>query len=158
MREILIVRVVKEKPLLVMMLAIIMFFLTPIIQSFNTPLAFEIWFRDLYQKPVNSSLYIVFSILFGIFVTLYLYIRSICIDCKTSKATKTGILGTILGFTIGICPACFSFIGFVVPLSASLLLTSFAPIFITASIAIILFSIHRVGGFRPISVNTEIKP
>jgi hypothetical protein len=157
MREILIVRVLKEKPLLVVVIAAVMFLITPIIQSFNTPLAFEIWFRDLYQKPLNSALYIIFSILFGMFVTLYLYFRNSCIDCKISKATKSGISGTILGFMIGVCPACFSFIGFLVPLSVSLLLTAYAPIFMAASIAIILFSIHRIGGFRPISINREIK-
>jgi len=158
MNEILLVRTMKEKPLLVIALAIAMFFVTPIIQSFNTSLAFEIWFRDVYQKPLNSSLYIIFSILFGMFVTLYLFFRNSCVDCKTTKATKSGISGTILGFMIGVCPACFSFIGFLVPLSASLLLTAFAPIIMTASIAIILFSIHRVGGFKSISVNREIQP
>ena len=158
MKEILLVKVIKEKPLLVVALAVVMFFVTPIIQSFNTSLAFEIWFRDLYQKPLNSSLYIIFSILFGMFMTLYLYSRNNCTDCKISKATKSGISGTILGFMIGVCPACFSFIGFLVPLSASLFLTGFAPIFMTASITIILFSIHRVGGFKSISVNREIEP
>ena len=158
MKEILLVRVIKEKPLFVVALAVVMFFVTPIIQSFNTSLAFEIWFRDLYQKPLNSILYIIFSILFGMFVTLYLFFRNSCIECKTTKATKSGISGTILGFMIGVCPACFSFIGFLVPLSASLFLTAFAPIFMTASIAIILYSIFRVGGFKSISVNREIEP
>src|SRR5438093_10345255 len=158
MKEILLVRVIKEKPLFVVALAVVMFFVTPIIQSFKTSLAFEIWFRDLYQKPLNSTLYIIFSILFGMFVTLYLFFRNSCVECKTTKATKSGISGTILGFLIGVCPACFSFIGFLVPLSASLFLTAFAPIFMTASIAIILYSIFRVGGFKSISVNREIEP
>ena len=157
MKEILFFRVLKEKPVLVIPLAIGMFFVTPIIQSFNTSLAFEIWFRDIYQKPLNSILYIIFSVLFGIFVTLYLYHDKLCIDCKSNKATKSGIVGTLLGFIIGVCPACFSFIGFLVPLSASILLTTFAPIFITISIAIILYSIFKVGGFKSISVNREIK-
>ena len=157
MKEILLVKVIKEKPLLVVALAVVMFFVTPIMQSFNTSLAFEIWFRDLYQKPWNSVLYIIFSVLFGVFITLYLYSRNRCIDCKTSKATKSGITGTLLGFMIGVCPACFSFIGFLVPLSASIFLTTFAPKFMTASIAIILYSIHRVGGFKSISINREIE-
>ena len=158
MKEILLFRAIKEKPLLVVALAVVMFFITPLIQSLNTSLAFEIWFRDLYQKPLNSILYIIFSVLFGMFMTLYLYSRNSCIDCKTSKVTKSGIAGTLLGFMIGVCPACFSFIGFLVPLSASLFLTAFAPIFMTASIAIILYSIFRVGGFKSISVNREIEP
>ena len=158
MKEILLFRAMKEKPLLVVALAVVMFFVTPIIQSFNTSLAFEIWFRDLYQKPLNSSLYIIFSVLFGMFITVYLYSRSRCIDCKTSKATKSGIAGTLLGLMIGVCPACFSFIGFLIPLSASIFLTAFAPIFMIGSIAIILYSIFRIGGFKSISVNREIEP
>jgi len=158
MKEILLVKVIKEKPVLVIALAVVMFFVTPIIQSFNTSLAFEIWFRDLYQKPLNSALFIIFSVLFGMFITLYLYSKNRCIDCKTSKAAKSGIAGTLLGFVMGVCPACFSLIGFLVPLSASIFLTTFSPIFITASIAIILYSILRVGGFKSISVNREIEP
>ena len=157
MKEILLVKVIKEKPVLVIALAVVMFFVTPIIQSFNTSLAFEIWFRDLYQKPLNSALFIIFSVLFGMFITLYLYSKNRCIDCKTSKAAKSGIAGTLLGFVMGVCPACYSLIGFLVPLSASIFLTTFSPIFITASIAIILYSILRVGGFKSISVNREIE-
>ncbi len=158
MKEILLVKVIKEKPLLVVALAVVMFFVTPIMQTFNTSLAFEIWFRDLYQKPWTSVLYIIFSVLFGMFITLYLYSRNRCIDCKTSKATKSGIAGTLLGFMIGVCPACFSFIGFLFPLSASIFLTAFAPIFMTASIAIILYSIYRLNGFKSILVNRGIEP
>lgn len=151
-------RAIKEKPLLVVALAVGMFFITPLIQSINTSLAFEIWFRDLYQKPLNSALYIIFSVLFGMFMTLYLYSKNNCIECKTSNVRKSGIAGTVLGFMIGVCPACFSFIGFLVPLSASIFLTTFAPIFMTASIAIILYSIYRAGAFKSISVNRQIEP
>ena len=146
----------KEKVLLVAAFAVAMFFVTPIIQSFSTSLAFEIWFRDMYQKPLNSALYIIFSVLFGMFMTLYLYAKDSCIDCKASKPTKSGIAGILLGFTIGVCPACFSLIGFLVPLSASILLTTFAPIFMAASIAIILYSIFKIGGFKSISINRQI--
>jgi len=150
------IEAIKDKPILAATLAIGMFFVIPIIQSFNTSLAFEIWFRDLYQKPLNSVLYIAFSILFGMFITVYLHSRSSCIDCKTGKA-KSGVAGTVLGFMIGVCPACFSFIGFLIPLTASIFLTTLAPIFLLASIAIILYSIFRVGGFKSISVNRELE-
>ncbi|HXV87659.1 MAG TPA: hypothetical protein VD710_01045 [Nitrososphaeraceae archaeon] len=157
MKEILLIRAMKEKPLLVIAFAAAMFFVTPIIQSFTTSLAFEIWIRDMYQKPLNSALYIIFSVLFGMFMTLYLLTRNSCTDCKQNKSTKSGIIGTLLGFIIGVCPACFSFIGFLVPLSVSILLTTFAPIFMTVSIAIILYSIFKIGGFKSISVNREIE-
>ncbi|MGI9010615.1 MAG: hypothetical protein ACR2F1_05460 [Nitrososphaeraceae archaeon] len=49
--KIILLNAIKEKPFIAIVLAIVMFFITPIVQSFNTSLAFEIWFRDLYQKP-----------------------------------------------------------------------------------------------------------
>jgi hypothetical protein len=157
MKEILLFRAIKEKPLLVIAFTAAMFFVTPIIQSFTTSLAFEIWSLEWYQKPLNSVLYIIFSVLFGMFMTLYLYVKKSCIECKASKPIKSGIAGTLLGFIIGVCPACFSFIAFLVPLSVSILLTTFAPIFMIVSIAIILYSIFKLGGFKSISVNREIE-
>src|SRR5437867_5956161 len=102
MKEMLLFRAIKEKPLLVVALALVMFFITPLIQSLNTSLAFEIWFRDLYQKPLNSVLYIIFSVLFGMFMTLYLYSKNSCMDCKASKVAKSGIAGTLFGFMMGV--------------------------------------------------------
>lgn len=103
MKEILIFKAIKEKPQWIAAFAIVMFFITPLIQSLNTSLAFEIWFRDLYQKPLNLALYIIFSVLFGMYVTFYLYSKNSCINCKTSKVTKSRIAGTFLGFMIGVC-------------------------------------------------------
>jgi hypothetical protein len=140
---------VKEKPTIAILSAIGIFFLNPIIQSVNTKLAFEIWFADLVQKPLNSTLYIAFSVLFGMFVVLYLYAKNKCIDCK--KDVKTGFGGTTLGFVVGVCPACFSFIGLLLPLGGSLFLTAYSPLFILVAIGIILFSIHKMGGFKDIA-------
>lgn len=137
---------IKTKPVIVILCAVGIFFATPIFQTINTPLAFEIWFADLTQKPLNSALYIIFSVLFGMFISLYLYSKNTCIDCK--REAKKGIGGTALGFFVGVCPACFSFVGFLLPLGGSLFLTAYAPLFILVSIGIILFSINKMGGFR----------
>lgn len=138
---------IKERPVITFVLIIVMFFITPIIQSINTPLAFEIWFRDLSQKPISAIMYGLFSILFGIFIALYLYTKSKCLDCKKEDG-RPGFVGSILGFVLGVCPACFSFIGFLVPLGTSIFLTTYSYIFLGLSIAIILFSIFKLGGFR----------
>lgn len=148
MKSILLLEAVKKKPSIAILCAIGIFFLSPLIQSLNTGLAFQIWFTDILQKPVSSIQYIVFSGLFGMFIALYLYAKNKCINCK--KDTKTGIGGTTFGFMLGICPACFSFIGFLLPLGGSIFLTTYSPIFIAVSIGIILFSIYRMGGFRTI--------
>lgn len=138
---------IKERPVITFVLIIVMFFITPIIQSINTPLAFEIWFRDLSQKPIIGIMYGLFSILFGIFIALYLYTRNKCLDCKKEDG-RPGFVGSTLGLVLGVCPACFSFIGFLLPLGTSIFLTSYSYLFIGLSAAIILFSIFKLGGFR----------
>lgn len=152
--NIILLNAIKEKPFIAIGLAIAMFFIIPVIQNFNTSLAFEIWFRDLYQKPINSILYIVFSILFGIFISLYLYSRNKCIKCDLKPTHSTsGFVGSFLGFILGVCPACFSFIGFLLPLSTSIFLTTYTPFFTLLSIAIIIFSINKLGGFKKTNAN-----
>lgn len=148
---------VRRKLIVAIISALGIFFLTPIIQLINTPLAFEIWFLDILTKPINSLLYIIFSILFGIFISLYIYVkRDVCIDCEKkmdiegSTSAKTGILGSVIGFIIGVCPACFSLIGILLPLSVSITLSAYSSYFTLLSIAIILLSIYRLGGFRNI--------
>src|SRR5215218_779547 len=138
---------VKDKPAIAAISATGIFFLLPLIQLVNTPLAFDIWFLDLQQKPWSSIPYIAFSILFGMFISLYLYTRNKCFDCKP-KAARTGFAGSLVGFMVGVCPACFSFIGVLLPLGPTLFLTAYSPIFTAISIAIVLFSIYKLGGFR----------
>lgn len=156
MKNILLLEVIKEKPVIAVISAIGIFFVNPLIQSLSTPLAFQIWSTDILQKPESSTPYIIFSILFGIFISLYIYSRNKCIDCKPDA--KAGFGGSTFGFVLGVCPACFSFVGFLLPLGGSIFLTRYYPVFIVASIAIILFSIHRLGGFRKIStLNFKMK-
>jgi hypothetical protein len=137
----------KEKPEIAALSAAGIFFLLPLIQMISTPLAFDIWFTDLQQKPLNSVLYVAFSILFGAFISLYLFTRNKCFDCKPENA-RTGFAGSVAGFMVGVCPACFSFIGVLLPLGPTLFLTTYSPIFTGVSIAIVLFSIYKLGGFR----------
>lgn len=148
---------IKEKFPIMIGVSLFMFFITPIIQSINTSLAFEIWLKDLYQKPLSSGLYITLSILVGIYVALYLYTRNKCIDCETGKkervvTSRSGFIGSFIGFMLGVCPACFSFIGFLIPLSTSIFLSTYTPIFTSIAIAIILFSMHKLGGFKIINI------
>lgn len=149
LKSIILFEAVKEKPVIAVLAAIGIFFVTPAIQSLITSLAFDIWFLDLVQKPLNSALYVTFSVLFGLFIVLYFHAKNRCIDCK--RDVKTGIGGTTLGFMLGVCPACFSLIGFLLPLGGSLFLTAYSPIFIAVSIGIILFSIHKMGGFKDLA-------
>lgn len=147
MKSMRILYAIKERPTITFAMIAVMFFITPIIQTINTPLAFEIWFRDLLQKPIIAIMYCSFSILFGLFISLYLYTRNKCSDCKKEYG-RPGFVGSISGFVLGICPACFSFIGFLLPLSTSIFLTTYSYLFTGLSIVIILFSIFKLGGFK----------
>ncbi|GBC71170.1 hypothetical protein HRbin02_00949 [Candidatus Calditenuaceae archaeon HR02] len=141
---------VKNKPVIAVAAACI-FSLLPIIQLINTPLAFRIWLLDLQQKPLNSVLYIAFSILFGMFISLYSFTRNMCLDCKSEKSTRMGFVGSVIGLMFGICPACFSFIGILLPLGLILFLTYYSPIFTVISISIVFFSIYKLGGFKTLN-------
>lgn len=149
MKNLLLFEAVKQKPAIAAISAIGIFFVNPLIQSLSTPLAFQIWSTSILQQPESSIPYVAFSILFGVFISLYLYSKNKCIDCK--PGAKTGFGGSALGFVLGVCPACFSFIGVLLPLSGSIFLTRYYPVFIVASIAIILFSIYKLGGFKKMS-------
>jgi len=151
LQKIILLEATKERPVIAIIAAIGIFFLTPLIQSISTPLAFDIWFADITQKPISSIPYIAFSVLFGMFITLYLYSKNKCIDCK--PGSKAGFGGSTLGFVLGVCPACFSFIGFLLPLSGSIFLTTYSPLFLLAAIGILLFSIHKMAGFKDLSSN-----
>jgi len=110
-----IITAVKEKPFHALLSAMGIFLLVPVIQSINTPLAFEIWYKTLLDRPLNSTLYIAFSVMFGMLISLYSYSKNKCIECK-ERDINTGFGGAALGFVLGMCPACFSLIGVLLPL------------------------------------------
>lgn len=133
MDSIRLISAVKDKPVIAAVSTIGIFFLLPLIQLVNTPLAFDIWFLDLQQKPWSSIPYVIFSVLFGMFISLFLFTRNKCFDCKP-EAGRTGFAGSIVGFMVGVCPACFSFIGILLPLGPTLFLTTYSPVFTAISV------------------------
>jgi hypothetical protein len=137
----------REQPAYAFLSASVALLLFPIVQTVVTPLAFEIWFRTLIERPASGALFVVFSILFGMLVPLYIYSKNKCFDCK-KRDVDTGVTGAITGFIFGVCPACISVIGLFLPLGLSILLTVYAPVFTASSIGMILFSIWRLGGFK----------
>jgi hypothetical protein len=147
MRGIRLFSAISERPILTGLSAVAMFFIIPLIQSINTPVAFEIWIRELTQKPLGIVTYGSFSFLFGTLIPLYLYTNNKCVDCKKEDATP-GFGASVLGFLLGVCPACFSFIGFLLPLGVSIFLTRYSYVLTGVSIVIILFSIFKLGGFK----------
>ncbi|MDE1765587.1 MAG: hypothetical protein KGI27_04825 [Thaumarchaeota archaeon] len=148
-------RAARDNPVLVILSALAIFFVTPLVGIVDTSLSFQIWFAQIDHDLPSSITYVAFAILFGLFIQLYRYSKNKCIDC--GRYAKTGAVGTTFGFLIGVCPACFSFIGFLLPLGGSLFLTAYSPLFLLASIGILIFSINKMGGFRKVSANYKME-
>ncbi|MGH2613541.1 MAG: hypothetical protein ACRDFB_10915 [Rhabdochlamydiaceae bacterium] len=146
MKQVILFYAARKNLAIVVLSAIAAFFLTPLVGILSTPLSFQIWFAQLGHDPWSAIPYIVFSVLFGLFIQLYRYSKNNCRDCKVQS--RTGFGGSVFGFMLGICPACFSFVGFIIPLGGSIFLTRYSPLFLSVSIAVILFSIYKMGGLR----------
>jgi hypothetical protein len=126
---------------LAVIFAFLMGILYPYIQSFGN---IGFWFQNI-AFP-NFVLYLIFSILFGIFVSFHIHnIREHKV-CNV-KSLSSGLSGSVLGFLVGQCLVCGSFVPFFIPLSGVILLTLYAPIFIIVSILLLVLSIYLSHGF-----------
>jgi len=124
----------------------------PLIQTGLDPNNVLAWYLALVQKPFNTGLYVSFSILFGLLISLQLYNNEICKTCKIDKASKkaqgVGGFGAVLGFAVGVCPACLGVIALLLPLSVSITLTNYSWVFTGIAIIIMIVSLYLLGGFR----------
>jgi hypothetical protein len=124
----------------------------PLVQTGFGPDSMLAWYLALAERPLSAALYIAFSVLFGMLVSLQLYNRQMCMECgpdrRSRKGSGVGAVGTVFGFAIGICPACIGLAGIFVPLSVSIALTSYSWIFMGVAVIAMLVSLKMLGGFR----------
>ena len=119
----------------------------PLIQTGFFQNSFESWFLTLIKSPLNSSLYVAFSLLFGALISLQVYNLS-SKYCNTRAGRRTGTVGVVFGVLVGICPACIGLLGLVLPLGVSLTLTYYGWAFMLVAVGIMVLSIYLLGGFR----------
>jgi len=108
----------------------------------------DIWFASI--PPINFVLFLIFTILFGINISLFSYNRNrkVC-EHNTKKVLGGSSIGTIFSFFVGICPACTGFVAlFGIPLSVTLALVQFNTVFFLISIGLLLLSIYFSDGFK----------
>jgi hypothetical protein len=105
------------------------------------------WFQTLTGLFPTNILYPFFAILVGSFVALYTYNRKICRLCSAKEARK-GSAATAFGVLFGACPACIPALAFFLPLSITVTLGYLSWIFLLVAIALLLFSIYRMNGFK----------
>ncbi|RMD66103.1 hypothetical protein D6817_04790 [Candidatus Pacearchaeota archaeon] len=123
----------------------------PVIQTGFLQNSIKSWFLTLIKSPLNSALYLIFSLLFGMLISLQIYNSSnikLCKDCNTKKGLRTGIFGVVVGSLVGICPACVGLLGLVLPLGVSLSLTYYGWVFMLLAILLMLLSIYLLKGFE----------
>lgn len=107
----------------------------------------NVWFLTLTSKFPTNILYPIFALLIGSYAALYVYDRKVAKCCRVD-ATKASAASSILGILLGACPACIPALAFFLPLSLTIAIGYYSWIILLASIALILFSIWRAGGFQ----------
>jgi len=107
------------------------------------------WIRMYLNSGYLTYLYPIVALLSGINVGIYTYHKTVQPCCPVGSV-KTGATGSFLGVFFGACPACIPAIAIFLPLSANVFLSRVAPIFSLVSIALLIFAIDRMNGFRKV--------
>ncbi|HLD41980.1 MAG TPA: hypothetical protein VJB06_03010 [archaeon] len=143
------IKVLKNKNygLLAFMFSTFIFLFLPFVQSLanNTDLWYSIILKQ--NHGLNLVLFLIFSAIFGIFVSFQIYKFRQPKVCSIRKSS-TGVLGSVFAFFVGVCPACIGFAGLFFPATIITTLVIFGSIFMLISIFLILLSIHLNGGFK----------
>ncbi|MBI2668184.1 hypothetical protein HYX17_05460 [Candidatus Woesearchaeota archaeon] len=101
----------------------------------------------LNQSILNFILYLIFSILFGLVISLNIYnFRNRACSIKGSSGSAG--LGSILAVFIPQCGACVSLTTLFLPAAAAGILIRYNSIFNLISIGILLLAVYLVGGFK----------
>ena len=128
--------------------AAFMIFFYPFIQVRGIIGTIDIWFANI--STLNLILFLIFVVLFGLNLSLFLYNRSrkICTN-NTKKVLGGTSLGTVFSFIVGVCPACTGFAGLIgIPLSVSLVMVRYNTLLISITIGLLLLSIYFSEGFK----------
>ena len=120
--------------------AMLVFF--PIFQSLGN---LDIWFEFI--QPLNFLLYLVFSVLFGITISVqyYSYKQKVA-SCEIKSAS--GGAGSLFGIFAFQCPACIPILGQALGLNTVIFLSAYRTPLMLIGIALMLFSLNLLGAFK----------
>lgn len=105
----------------------------------------DIWFAVI--EPWNLALYLAFSLLFGLMVSLQVHsFRKK--TCSIRGSSAPGLAGTIGGFFVLQCPSCAVLLSFFMPLNAIIFIATYNTWLTLGTIALMLLAVHLLGGFR----------
>lgn len=124
-------------------LAVIAVFLWP-----SIPLrGIDNWLQFLYNYYPQNYFYVFLSALSGLYAGIYVYNKKV-MQCCSLKNVNTGATAAVGGVLLGACPACIPVLAFFLPLSVSIVLSRLSLLFLFVSIAIMIFAIYKMNGFR----------
>ena len=145
------IRAVQRKPVH-FILGAIGIFVAPALIGLLIPGGLNAWVATVLEQPVNLASSIGLSVLFGSFVALYAYARSLPECCTIGS--KSGFAGGVFAAFLGKCPACFSVFALALPaigigssLSITIFLAHWAWAFMLLATGLIAHSIYRLDGF-----------
>lgn len=128
----------------VVVIAIVMLWPALLLGSIN------IWLQTLFSKFPINILYPLFAAIAGTYTAMYVYDRKVLKCCRV-KTGKVAASSSFFGILLGACPACIPAVGFFLPLSATIAISYYSWIFLSASIIILLLFIWKGGGFKKAS-------
>lgn len=106
------------------------------------------WFEMiLSQSVLNFVLYLLFSGLFGIVVSL-VYHNYRKGTCNVRRGAGSGGAGSLLAILIPQCSACLSLAVLFLPIGAVAMFGTYSTVLNLISLGLLVLSIHLLGGFE----------
>ncbi|HLC76637.1 MAG TPA: hypothetical protein VJH04_00365 [archaeon] len=108
----------------------------------------DIWFANI--SPVNLTLFVIFSALFGIAMSFQIYNWRQPKTCNIKGSAGSTSAATVISLLVAQCPACASLGALFLPFSVITFIGEFSVWITLASIGLLLFTINYLGGFKQV--------
>ncbi|MEK6852422.1 MAG: hypothetical protein AABX59_00955 [Nanoarchaeota archaeon] len=136
--------------------ALVMLVAYPLIQTYVSGgiNVIDLWFTV--TKPINLVLYALFSILFGLFLTLHIYNlrQKVCSIKEKRTSASSGGIGTILAVLVPQCPACLSLVALFLPAATAVsvagFLSKYNTLLLILSTTLLILGIYLLKGFEKV--------
>lgn len=106
----------------------------------------DLWFAII--PWYNAILFVIFAALFGITLAFQVHNWRQPKVCNVKGGAGASGAATFTGFLVAQCPACASLGALLLPASIFHVFVIFSPVINIISIALLLFTIHYLSGFK----------
>ena len=109
----------------------------------------DLWFSVI--SPINLTLFIIFTTLFGISLSYQVWVRKqpqVCDIRKSGSGASMSGGGTLFTFLVVQCPACASIGALFLPVSVIGFFTQYNSLITLLTIGLLLFTLRYLGAFK----------